>query len=148
MVNFPKLIGHNYLGPGNPTLNGNPVNRADSLAKEHDLWYDILIKEGAKVSKKTFNDAIQLIDKEYIDKFIASAQEGDDDFSYVGAVGLGLKWTSEKVANWLTETIFYPSRKTVKAYDAKTNPEPYVYLSAEDFIAKLKSTFPAGNGST
>lgn len=32
--------GHNYLGPGNPLDNGEPVDNADKIARVHDNEYN------------------------------------------------------------------------------------------------------------
>lgn len=38
--------GYKYLGPFNGLDKGEPVNHADAVAKEHDLGYDELLKQG------------------------------------------------------------------------------------------------------
>lgn len=38
--------GYKYLGPLNGLDKGPPVNKADAVAKEHDIEYDKLLKEG------------------------------------------------------------------------------------------------------
>lgn len=131
----PKYFNHNYLGPGNPTFNGQEVDFADHLAHEHDILYDQLVKEGAKVSKETFNAALRLIDEEYARKFWQSARNGDDDFSYVGAIGLNAKATLEHIADFVLGRSLYPSRKQVDAHLARNpiNPEDPL-----DFIKRLK----------
>lgn len=40
------LPGYKYLGPGNGLDKGEPVNRADAAALEHDKAYDELLKQG------------------------------------------------------------------------------------------------------
>nr|WDW25765.1 MAG: replication-associated protein [Canine parvovirus] len=40
------LPGYKYLGPGNGLDKGEPVNRADAVALEHDKAYDELLKAG------------------------------------------------------------------------------------------------------
>lgn len=140
----PKFGLHNYVGPGNPDQNGPEVDFADHLAHEHDLLYSQLLKEGGTVPRSTFNKALQLIDEEYAKKFWRSAQIGDDAFSYVGAAGLSIKASAEKVADYLLGRSLYPTRKQVIDYlkDHPVNTEDPL-----DFIKRLKEhSLITGNG--
>ncbi|AGF85785.1 VP1 [Canine bocavirus 3] len=54
--------GYKYLGPFNPLDNGEPVNKADSVAREHDLAYSKYLEAG-KNPYLNFNKA----DQKFID---------------------------------------------------------------------------------
>lgn len=64
------LPGYKYLGPFNGLDKGQPVNKADEVAREHDIEYDKLLKEGDNPYVK-YNHA----DQEFQEKL-----EGDESF--------------------------------------------------------------------
>lgn len=64
------LPGYKYLGPFNGLDKGQPVNKADEVAREHDLEYDKLLQEGDNPYLK-YNHA----DQEFQEKL-----EGDETF--------------------------------------------------------------------
>ena len=70
--------GHNYLGPGNPTNNGQPVDSDDRIAQLHDLAYD---------NARTFEDIYQA-DKQAIKDFTYDALTNLNPHSAIGAIGL------------------------------------------------------------
>lgn len=92
-----KLLypGHRYLGPGNPINNGKPVDKADEIARDHDIEYE--------QSKSEFD--IHKSDIKAIGRFsLNSTKSGFDLPSAVGATGLALK----KAGEYYTGTTLYP----------------------------------------
>nr|QKE54881.1 MAG: capsid protein [Parvoviridae sp.] len=86
--------GHRYLGPGNQLDAGEPVDRDDEIAREHDIAYERNPNEAAAA------------DTQAIDKFAEDFQRNLNVHSLVGAVGLQAK------KSW--EGIFgqkYPARR-------------------------------------
>lgn len=69
------LPGYNYLGPFNPLPNGDPVNKADAAARDHDYAYDDYIKNGVN-PYLNFNKA----DETFINDL-------KDDWSFGGVLG-------------------------------------------------------------
>nr|CAD7448507.1 unnamed protein product [Timema bartmani] len=63
------LAGHSYIGPGNPLDNGEPVDKDDQIAKEHDQAY-----ETAKSSKNIFDT-----DQRAIDAFAEDYKQHDSE---------------------------------------------------------------------
>ena len=74
---MPLFPGHNYLGPGNPLPNGEPVDEDDAIAREHDYAY---------AAAKTKDD-IRKADQIAIQKF----SKVNNWHATVGATGLRLK---------------------------------------------------------
>lgn len=89
---MPQLLlpGHNYVGPGNPLDNGEPVNDADVVAKKHDYAY----------AKARYQEDIRDSDREAISEFIDTQSFP----GYIGAVGLGAKYALESVTG-----VLYPN---------------------------------------
>lgn len=83
-MNFP---GHNYLGPGNPVVNGQPVDSDDYIAQIHDLEYD---------SAENPSD-IRSADRKAIWNFTKDAFVNHNWHSVVGATGLATKYLVESV---------------------------------------------------
>ena len=75
VIMFP---GHNYLGPGNPTNNGQPVDSDDRIAQVHDIAYD---------NAHTFDD-IHTADKQAIKDFAYDAVTNFNPHAAIGAIGL------------------------------------------------------------
>lgn len=73
--------GYHYLGPGNPINNGEPVNKYDQIAQEHDLAY----------SKATTPSEIYEADKIAIEKFSKELEKNPLFGGYAGKFGLELK---------------------------------------------------------
>lgn len=87
--------GHKYLGPGNPLDNGEPVDEADRIARDHDYSYD---------SAKSEWD-IHKTDIESIGRFSYNSAKNIFDLpSAVGAAGL----TAKKGLEVATGTTLYP----------------------------------------
>nr|AWV66971.1 Structural ORFs [Bat bocavirus] len=76
------LPGYKYLGPFNPLDNGEPVNKADQAAKEHDKAYDDYIKQGVNPYLK-FNKADN--------KFIEDLKEDKSIGGFIGRGAFNLK---------------------------------------------------------
>lgn len=93
-----KLLypGHNYLGPGNPLPNGEPVDKADEIARDHDYEY--------RDAKSELD--VHLSDAKAIARFSANSgiAGGFDIPSNVGALGLAAK----KVGEYYSGTTLYP----------------------------------------
>lgn len=79
------LPGHKYLGPGNPINNGKPVNKADEIARQHDIAYD----------KSTTKNEIFNADE----KAIASFSKEKGISNTIGEFGLSTKHFVEKGIN-------------------------------------------------
>lgn len=94
---MPKFLypGHNYLGPGNPLENGEPVDEADRIAKIHDYAYST-----AKTKSDIYNSDGQAI-KDFASDFIKHPNLP----AAAGAVGLSLKTGVER----LTNSVIYPN---------------------------------------
>lgn len=82
-----SLPGHNYLGPGNKTNNGPPVDSDDAIAQQHDIAY----------SRARSVSSIRSADRQAIGAFAGDFIEEGNWHSAVGAVGLGAKYAAESV---------------------------------------------------
>lgn len=91
MFNWP---GYKYLGPGNKLNLGEPVNKADYIAQQHDIQYD---------NAKTHEDIFQA-DKEAINKFFNNFVENKHFVSGVSSAALYGKHFIEK--NLLNKPIY------------------------------------------
>lgn len=89
------LIGHKYLGPGNPLNNGIPINTADRIAQVHDNEYHV-----AKTKEDIYNS-----DRNAIEDFKKDFIENPNLSSLIGYSGLSIKHNIEKSLN----TIIYPT---------------------------------------
>lgn len=78
---------HRYLGPGNPTSNGVPVDSDDFIAQQHDEAYD----------KATTFEEIQAADDRAIKDFAADAIQNKNFHSVIGAAGLSVKRSIEAI---------------------------------------------------
>lgn len=88
------LIGHRYLGPGNPLDNGEPVNSADRIAQQHDFEYS-----RAKTKEDIFNSDRRAI-ANFVDDFANKPSIGN----IVGIAGLSIKHGAEKIL----DRVIYP----------------------------------------
>ncbi|XP_039292344.1 uncharacterized protein LOC120353288 [Nilaparvata lugens] len=86
--------GHNYLGPGNPIENGEPVDSDDAIAQIHDLAYHY-----AECAED-----IRLSDREAIASFFSDCVENRNWHSAVGCMGIGIKYVVESCVG-----ILYPN---------------------------------------
>jgi hypothetical protein len=124
MPGIPNLIGHNYLGPGNPLPNGEPVDVADEIAKKHDYKYQEII-DFIKYKKDTFTgteaekeqqlsdwiyDSVQEADHEAITEFIENTVKNNSFnwWALAGAYGLNTKAAFEGAI----KKIIYPWKPT------------------------------------
>lgn len=78
--------GHNYLGPGNPLVNGPAVDKADEIARQHDYEYN-----DAQSSEDIYNS-----DQRAISSFARDFVLHPNLPSLAGATGLGIKHFVEK----------------------------------------------------
>nr|QTE04062.1 MAG: VP [Phylloscopus inornatus parvoviridae sp.] len=81
--------GYNYLGPGNSLDNGEPVNKVDKVARDHDIAYS-----RARSKQDIFNSDWKAI-KSFGSEFIKSPSIA----AASGAVGLGIKTGVERSIN-------------------------------------------------
>lgn len=107
-MNFP---GHNYLGPGNPVVNGEPVDEDDRIAQRHDIAYD----------EATSDEHIRAADRSAIGHFAQDYFTTGNYHSAIGAIGLGIKYAGESVFG-----VQYPrnvnKRTAVKMSGSRTDP--------------------------
>lgn len=94
-MNFP---GHRYLGPGNPIVNGTPVDSDDYIPQTHDYAYDAASE----------SDHIREADRKAIGGFAVDAVHNRNWHSVVGALGLTGKYLFESVAG-----VQYPRQSTL-----------------------------------
>lgn len=83
-LHYPK---HNYLGPGTKDFTAKPVDRADEIAREHDLDYNAV---------RTPED-VYSADRRAIKRFASDFVSNPNLPSAVGAVGLGVKHVGESL---------------------------------------------------
>lgn len=94
---FKLLVpGHRYLGPGNPLDNGEPVNKADSIARQHDIEYSL-----AQNKQDIYSS-----DKRAIENFYSDVKSNPNLSSVIGLTGLGIKNIVEEK---LLDRVIYPS---------------------------------------
>lgn len=108
---MPTLPFHRYIGPGNKSDNGEPVDEDDRIAKQHDIRYD---------NAKTESD-VRKADVDAILKFRKNWQEGNWH-SFIGDVGLSIKYVIETYTG-----VIYPDVPEVEII--KEEPCPDLVLS-------------------
>lgn len=86
---------HNYLGPGNPLNNGEPVDKDDAIARVHDNEYSV-----ARHQQDIFDSDWKAV-KEFGRDFVANS----NFHSLLGAAGLGVKTGVERTLG----QVLYPS---------------------------------------
>lgn len=91
--------GYHYLGPGNPTDSGEPVNKVDSIAQQHDRAYD---------TSETIAD-IKTADSTAILDFAKQIPSTSALAATAGAVGLTVKKAAEAVVGPI-----YPNKASVQ----------------------------------
>lgn len=87
--------GHNYLGPGNPTDNGQPVDSDDRIAQVHDIAYD---------NAHTFDD-IHTADKQAIKDFAYDAITNFNPHAAIGAIGLVPKVIQQSITGEFSKVV-------------------------------------------
>lgn len=100
MVNTAGLLGHNYLGPGNPFPNGDPVCEADRIAQQHDWAY-------SQTSSNHFQH-IQEADQQAIIGF-NGVKESNPLHYFCGKLGLAGIQSKYTVENALGQIIYPPN---------------------------------------
>lgn len=103
------LPGYNYLGPGNPIDNGDPVNDTDRIAQLHDIAYS-----QAKTEEDIRHSDRVAIRDFFVNSVIGNYQERNA--SLIGAIGLSTKYLFETVKG----EVVYPSMKRVAEADSTT----------------------------
>lgn len=96
------LPGYKYLGPGNSTDLGDPINSADAIARTHDLAYD---------AARSPSD-IRGADRTAIRDFTTDVFTNHSVGSALGALGLSAKYAVESVTG-----VLYPSMGTKRTAD-------------------------------
>lgn len=81
------LPGHNYLGPGNPLNNGEPVDAADRIALHHDHHY----------AQAQHPEDIRNADVEAIRDFGQEFLQSGSICAGLGAVGIAGKYIAESI---------------------------------------------------
>lgn len=81
-MNFP---GHKYFGPGNDSNRGDPVDKDDGIAKQHDIEYD---------HAETSCD-VREADRKAIALFWLDTYLNKNWHSSIGFLGLGVKYFFE-----------------------------------------------------
>lgn len=95
------IPGYNYLGPGNPLDNGEPVNELDADAQQHDIDYENAISA----------DQIHEADKKAINKFRQHLKSSNATAASLGIAGLNSKLGVEKVFG-----VRYPSKSVINQH--------------------------------
>lgn len=128
-ITFP---GYNYLGPGNPTNSGPPVNKVDAIAKQHDEDYDkatmeLEITGDVERGKRRIREA----DERFIDDMKDVDPAGAHEFigKHAGITGILVKSNLEKVL----DTILYPSLKA-----GEPNNDTGCRASIKSFVLRHK----------
>uniref|UniRef100_A0A1L8E5W6 Putative vp n=1 Tax=Haematobia irritans TaxID=7368 RepID=A0A1L8E5W6_HAEIR len=103
------LIGYKYLGPGNSLDKGEPINKADSIAREHDIAYD---------RAKTKED-IYKADREAIIQFKDDFLKNPHLGNIAGFAGLGAKHIVERSLN----KVIYPKLSGAQPPEKKPRHE-------------------------
>lgn len=94
---WPKYIGYNYLGPGNPYPNGASLSGADSVAQGHDSSYSDILRASDLLSDENFREKVAEADATAIDQFVQQFRNGDTFGGAIGAAGLSIKSAVERV---------------------------------------------------
>lgn len=81
------LPGHNYIGPGNPVNNGEPIDQDDLIAQVHDIDY----------SKAKVKSDIRKADRVAINNFLKDVKRTGNVHSALGAAGLSIKYILESL---------------------------------------------------
>lgn len=121
--------GHRYLGPGNPLDNGEPVDSDDKIAQIHDTEYS---------QAKTKTDIFQS-DQKAISAFSRDFILNRNWHSGVGALGLGIKYGTEKVL----DHVLYPTGMNNEATPTKKRKGDEV--SPEDSPQKPSTSSAVGD---
>nr|AGA15926.1 capsid protein VP1 [Adeno-associated virus] len=145
------LPGYNYLGPGNGLDRGEPVNRADEVAREHDISYNEQLQAGDNPYLK-YNHA----DAEFQEKLA-------DDTSFGGNLGKAVFQAKKRVLEpfGLVEDPVktaakgeriddhYPKKKKarVEETEAGTSGAQQLQIPAQPASSLGADTMSAGGGS-
>lgn len=83
-----------YMGPGNSTNRGEPVNYADYLSKLHDLRYAYasFLAKNKRITKEQYEDRVNYADHEFV-----KDQSSWDPQGIIAKAGIGGKMMFEKV---------------------------------------------------
>lgn len=98
---MPVLPGHNYIGPGNSLDNGEPIDRDDRIAFDHDLSY---------TNARSESD-IRAADRRAIHQFGSDFLFNQNYHSAIGALGLGAKYGLESITGVLYPKMPHGKRK-------------------------------------
>lgn len=126
------LPGYKYLGPGNHTDKGPPVNAVDAIAKEHDEDYEIITMEHKITGDvEESKQKIQEADKKFIENMKDVEASNTHEFigKHMGITGILAKTTIESVL----DTILYPRLKA-----GEKNEDTGYRSSIKRFVLKHK----------
>ncbi|XP_040070191.3 uncharacterized protein LOC120843050 [Ixodes scapularis] len=134
---MPLFPGHRYLGPGNPLDNGQPVDRDDWIARQHDHDY----------SKATSDQDIFTADHKAIGDFVSDWSDRGSWHSLVGAAGLGFKNLVEEKA--LGRTLYgggenMSGRK--RGHDSGSSPD-FKRLYGDSVVNFIERALYSGSGA-
>lgn len=145
------LPGYNYLGPGNGLDRGEPVNRADEVAREHDISYNEQLQAGDNPYLK-YNHA----DAEFQEKLA-------DDTSFGGNLGKAVFQAKKRVLEpfgLVEEPVktaakgeriddHYPKKKKarIEETEAGTSGAQQLQIPAQPASSLGADTMSAGGGS-
>lgn len=118
--------GHNYEGPGNSMVNGEPVDNSDEFARRHDLQYfdtTWRYNEG-ELTQKQAEQEIRQEDRDAIAGFQYEETHGERFPGLAGSIGLQLK---DKFEDLFGHT--YPRLPDVP------QKHPYILPARESHIA-------------
>lgn len=124
--------GHKYLGPGNPTNNGDPVDWDDEIAREHDLAYD----------KANTQQDITKADDTAIKEFFSDFHQTNNFHSLVGGIGLGLKRGAEAIFGPI-----YPNPDMSKRHKTEETPDSTNGEGVTGINPSAGSSLPGGTGA-
>jgi len=104
-----------YIGPGNPIPISAAKSKPDQIAKDHDVGYANLIQEAKEhpMTKDEFVNKLHTLDLTAIQQFEEEYKQSGSWQAYVGAKGLKIKHTIEKI----TGPIYPPYKKDFNHQD-------------------------------
>lgn len=94
---------------GNPIPIGAAKNKADQIAKDHDIGYSQLIEDSkqGKYTKEEFHQRLSSLDEKAIQEFKQEYKDSGSWNAYIGKKGLQIKKATENITGPL-----YPKQQT------------------------------------
>lgn len=117
------LPGSEYIGPGNPIPISATRNKADQIAKDHDVGYTKLIEEArqGKLTEDEFKIKLHKLDTKAIEDFEQEVKESGSWNAWIGAKGLKLKKTFEN----MYKPVYPKYKKTFDKEDINSTLQDY-----------------------